>query len=76
MIDIKKKDGSVESMNVDEFTRWMCLVEAIFFIKQKAKDLNLNFEDLIKPLPIDDYIKDRFPSMKHDVECEHLLGNI
>ena len=29
-----------------------------------------------KPLAIGEYIRERFPSMRHDVECELKLGNI
>lgn len=75
-IEIKKIDGSVENMNIDEFSRWMCLVEAIYFIKEKAKELKMDYTKLLKPLAIDEYIKERFESMKHDVTIEHQLGNL
>jgi hypothetical protein len=76
MITIKRGDGIVEEMTTGEFTRWMCLVEAFHFIEEKAKDLNVDPIDMIKPLAIESYIKDRFPAMLHDVECEASLGNI
>ena len=76
MIDIVKKDGSVESMGIDEFSRWMCLAEAFFFIEEKAKELKVSVDALLKPLAIESYIKERFDAMKHDVICEHRLGNL
>ena len=75
MIYINLKNGQVESMSIDEFSRWMCLVEAFHFIEQKAEELNVSTVDLLKPLAIDEYIKERFESMKHDVICENNLGN-
>jgi hypothetical protein len=76
MITIKRGNGIVEEMTTDEFTRWMCLVEAFHFIEMKAKELKVDAIDMIKPLAIEGYIKDRFSAMKHDVECEAVLGNI
>ena len=76
MIQIEKNDGSIESMSIDEFSRWMCLAEALYFIENKALELNVKMDNLIKPLAIDEYIKERYDSMRHDVACEHTLGNI
>lgn len=76
MITINKRNGSIEEMPIEEFTRWMCLVEAQHFINEKAKDLNVNVDKLIKPLAIDDYIKERYSAMLHDVTIEHQLGNL
>jgi hypothetical protein len=73
-VGIARKDGSVEDMEVKEFTRWMCLVEAFHFIEEKAKELNVNSEDMLKPLAIDAYIKERYDGMLHDVTCEIKLG--
>jgi hypothetical protein len=75
-VEIPKKDGTVESMSISEFSRWMCLVEAFHILDEKAKDLKIDVSNLIKPLAIDDYIKERYPAMLHDVECELKLGNI
>ena len=76
IVTIERRDGSVEEMGVGEFTRWMCFVEALKFIEDKAEELNINVEGLIKPLAIDEYIKERYLCMKYDVEIELLLGNI
>ena len=76
MIEIQKKDGSVGEMELNEFSRWMCLAEAFFFIEEKAKELNVNVEKLLKPLAIEQYIKDRYEAMKHDVQVEIRLGKL
>tara|TARA_R110002074_G_scaffold32309_11_gene90351 strand:+ start:3208 stop:3444 length:237 start_codon:yes stop_codon:yes gene_type:complete len=76
-VTIDKHDGTTEIMPIDEFTRWMCLAEALITIEEKAKELGFKMGDLKKkPLAIGNYIKDRYPSMRHDVECELKLGNI
>lgn len=76
MINITKRDGSTESMSINEFSRWMCLVEAFYFIDEKAKELKVDIESMLKPLAINSYITERFDAMKHDVSCELKLGNI
>lgn len=75
-VEIQKKDGSIEVMGVEEFARWMCFVEALQFIEKKAEELNIKTKDLIKPAAIDDYIKERYLSMLHDVTCEIEMGII
>jgi hypothetical protein len=75
-IEIELKNGNIETMPVEEFSRWMCLVEALHFIKTKADELNVDYTKLLKPLAIDEYIKERYHAMQHDVIFEHQLGNI
>lgn len=75
MIKIEKKSG-VEYMAIEEFSRWMCLAEALYFIKEKAKELGVDSDNLLKPLAIEEYIKERYSSMLHDVNVEHSLGNL
>ena len=75
--------GNVK-MSIEEFSRWMCLVEAFDFIEQKAEHLNINPESLLKVNAIEEYIHGsptknfggRYESMKHDVICELALGNL
>ena len=69
-VDIELANGTVESMSVEEFTRWMCLVEAFDILEKKATELSLDVNKLIKPLAVENFIKERYPSMLHDVECE------
>lgn len=76
-IVIGKRDGSEETMSLDEFSRWMCLVEAFYFIETKAAEMNLdNVDKLMKPLAIERYLTDRYPSMRHDVGVEYQMGTI
>ena len=73
---IEKRDGSMEEMSKDEFSRWMCLAEAFHFIETKAEELKVDPEKLLKPLAIERYIIERFPSMRHDVGIELEMGLI
>jgi hypothetical protein len=73
-VDINRKDGSIEQMNIETFARWMCFVEALDFIDKKANELKIKSKDLIKPAAIDTYIKERYDSMLHDVTCEVEMG--
>lgn len=75
-VNIEKKDGSIEQMDVEVYSRWACLVEAFGIIEKKSEEMRVPLDKMIKPLAIDDYIKDRYPAMTHDVSCEVRLGNI
>lgn len=75
-IDIQKSDGSIYAMSIDEFTRWMCLMEAFHFINKKADELKIDIKTMLKPTAIDSYIKERFLSMKHDIQVEIKQGLI
>jgi hypothetical protein len=68
---------SITSYNLDEYVRWLCLLEAICHIDIKAKEveINLDDEDWVKPLAFKEYIKERFISMKYDVVAK-LGGDI
>lgn len=70
------RDGVEEYMSVDEFSRWMCLAEALTFIERHAEDMGIDSYEMVKPQAIDTYIKERFHAMKYDVELEHAMGNI
>lgn len=69
MIEIETKNGTVK-MDSDEFARWLCFAEAFHYINQRADELSVNWEDMIKPMAIEKYISERFPAMKHDVMIE------
>lgn len=73
-VDIVRTGGIVEQMTIEEFSRWMCLVEAFYFIKEKGAELNVDPEKLIKPNAIDAYIQERFPAMYEDVKREVHFG--
>jgi hypothetical protein len=73
MIKIKTKKR-VENMSIEEFSRWGCLVEAYGFIQKRAEELDVDIEQFIKPIAIERYIEERYPSILHDVRCEYELG--
>lgn len=73
-----KKNGDV-SMNKETFARWLCLMEAFYIINKKAEDLNINLndDDVVKPLAFEKYIQQRYESMILDLthdEKNNLVG--
>lgn len=60
-------------MSVDQYSRWLCLAEAMQLIDQQAKkskvDLDKN-NKWIKPIALQKYVKQRFPAMNHDFKVE------
>lgn len=72
------KDGSTKEMEFDEFVRWMCLVESLEVISKACDERKIKSSnnDWIKPLAIQNYIDERFHSMKHDLTVEAMMGNI
>lgn len=73
MITIETKNGR-ERMSVEVFSRWGCLLEAFEFIQKRAEELNLDVDAFIKPLAIEKYVEERFPSILHDVTVENQMG--
>lgn len=75
-ISFKTKNNKKHVMTVDTYSRWLCLVEAMTIISENAQknkvDLNRD-NKWIKPLAIQKYIKQRFPSMNHDFKIEESL---
>lgn len=75
-VSIKTKNNKKHVMSVDAYSRWLCLAEAMTYISESA---NKNKIDLsksnkwIKPLAIQKYIKQRYPSMNHDFKIEEYL---
>jgi hypothetical protein len=75
-ISVTTKSNNTHIMGVEEYTRWLCLIEGLELINLKAKDKKLNLDDndsWIKPLAFQKYIKQRFPSMLHDFRVEEVL---
>lgn len=69
-IEIKLKDKT-ESMSVKTYSRWLCLIEAIELVCNKAKQMKVdtnNNMDWIKPLAFQKYIDERFESMIDEIE--------
>jgi len=72
-ISVTTKSNKKFIMSLENYTRWLCLVEAIEFINQKANDSKLDLDKTdswIKPLAIQKYIKQRYPSLYHDFKIE------
>jgi hypothetical protein len=76
MIQIKTRKHGIQKLSVEEFARWASLIEAYEFIRLRADQIGVDIEGLIKPAAIDKYIEERYPSIVHDVKCEHRLGLI
>lgn len=78
VVTIDKRDGTQEEMSIDEFSRWMCLMEAFDFIEKKAEEMGKldKIDQMLKPLAIEKYINERYPAMRYDVEIELEAGNL
>jgi hypothetical protein len=72
------KDGTVKVMDIDELSRWACLIEGIEQVSKKYEDMgeSMDTDDWVKPLAFQKYIEERFHSMKHDLTVEATLGRI
>jgi hypothetical protein len=74
-VTLKNKNNS-ETMDVETYVRWLCLIEALGFISDKSKKINFDAErnlSWIKPKPIQKYIKERYPAMLHDFRIDENL---
>lgn len=72
-VSVKTKSNKEHVMDVETYARWLCLVEALEFINQKAKNSKIDLDkndNWIKPLALQKYIKQRYPSMFHDFKIE------
>ena len=52
-----------------QLARWLCLFEAVNIISEKADKIG-HKTDCLKPIPINKYINERYPSVLKDVEYE------
>jgi len=69
-IEIKLKDKT-ETMPIEAYSRWICLIEAIELVCNKAKQMKVdtaNNIDWIKPLAFQKYIDERHESMVDEIE--------
>jgi hypothetical protein len=72
IVVLTTKSNKEITLGLDEYTKWLCLLEAIEYIEQKAKDISVDLDASmawVKPLAIQKYVKERFVSMRHDVKC-------
>ena len=63
----KLQTENVSGLSLEEYSKWMCLVEALSIIVSRADQLNQNLDkstNWIKPISLQKYIKERYPSMK------------
>jgi hypothetical protein len=67
-VENKKK---VEDMSTDEYTRWLCLLEAIELVSSKMNQYGHRLQnqdvDWIKSLAFQKYINERHETMKADL---------
>lgn len=72
------KNGKEIVMDINELTRWACLIEGIENVTAKCQELGVPIEsdEWVKPLAFQKYIDERFHSMKHDLTVEALAGRI
>ena len=78
IFNFKLKDGTEKNMDMDEFTRWACLIEGMEQVAKKYDELgkSMDTDDWIKPLAFQKYIEERFHSMRHDLGVEAALGRL
>lgn len=61
----------VEDMSSDEYTRWLCLLEAIELVSSKMNQYGHRLQnqdvDWIKSLAFQKYINERYETMKADL---------
>jgi hypothetical protein len=68
--ETKVNKDNILGMTVNEYVRWLCLIEAIDHIETKASQLNINLDksnSWIQPIDIKKYIRERFNSLKDEV---------
>lgn len=66
-INCKTKE---HTLTLDEYSRWLCLIEAIELITQKATQMKIDLKndlDWVKPLAFQKYIVERHDSMKDEI---------
>lgn len=71
-------NNGVETMHIDTYSRWLCLIEAVEVIGAKCEEMGKDMDDVewVKPIALQKYIDERFHSMKHDVSVDLELGVI
>lgn len=74
----KLKSGKNITMDIDELTRWACLIEGVDRVSEKCEELGMGSDDndWVKPLAFQKYIDERFHSMKHDLMVETMMGRL
>lgn len=73
-IEIKRNDGSIEYMSIDELSRWVSLIESFNLIQEECEKRNLKPENYLNSKAIEGYISDRFNSVRSDLIKEYYMG--
>lgn len=71
-IKIKIDPNRDEVMSLYEFSRWNCLLEAVDYIDQKAKQMKFA-GDWVKPIALQKYIDERTPGLLHEIAIQRDL---
>lgn len=71
IIELNRGDKK-ETMSLDMFVRWACLIDAIDVISDKCEQLGIDRDDdsWVNPGAIEKYINDRFYSMRYNIVSE------
>lgn len=71
--------GKQETMSIEEFTRWACLLEAVEISSNKCEELGIDPDKddcWVKPIAFQHYLDERYLSMLHDLTVEHAAGRL
>jgi len=64
-------------LTVDEYTRWLCLIEGLDIVSRKASQFKMDLQnkdvDWVKPLAFQKYIVERYESMIEEVNTNETL---
>jgi len=77
-IEINLKDKT-EAMSLETYSRWLCLIETIDLVCNKAKQMKVdtaNNLDWIKPLAFQKYIEERTESMIDEIKMNETQETI
>lgn len=69
---VTENKKSVNEMSTDEYTRWLCLMEAVDLVDKKMHQFGHRLQnrdvDWIKSIAFQKYINERFETMRADLE--------
>jgi len=70
---VQQNSKCVNDMALDEFIRWLCLIQAIEVVSARAEQLNIDFNRClsIKPNTVNVYITEIFPSVRANFMLEN-----
>lgn len=72
-ITVQQNNKPVDDMALDEFVRWLCLIQAVEVVSAKAEQLNIDFNRClsIKSNTVNKYITEIFPSVRANFMLEN-----